>query len=85
MINARIWFNARVRSRLALLRARRSTRIASTLPSRVFGCAERVTRERGPCRADRVVRVGLARPASPLTVRSVDLNHRDPQAPGDDE
>jgi hypothetical protein len=33
-ISARIWFNARVRSRRALERAKRNTRIASTLPSR---------------------------------------------------
>ena len=42
--------------------------------------AERVTRERGPGRADRVVRVGLPGPASPLPVRSIDLHHRHPRA-----
>ena len=38
--------------------------------------AERVTRERGPRRADRVVRVRLAGTSSPLPVRSIDLDHR---------
>ncbi len=41
-------------------RAMISTRIASTLPSRLFGLPERLTRQRRPGRDDGVERIGLA-------------------------
>ena len=81
-IRALAWLIVWVRSAAALRRATISARIASTAPSRPFGCAAGPAGLGGPGRADRVQRVRLALPAAVLAVGAADLD--DPDTGGGD-
>src|SRR5215510_3717027 len=78
MISARAWLIVWVRCARAVRLATIRARIASTCPSRPRGAPGRTAGLRGAGGADRVQRIGLARPAPVLPVRAVHLDDPDP-------
>jgi hypothetical protein len=71
----RSWFNVSMRVWTAERRAIINTRIASTLPSRLFGNPVAVPDRAARGRCDGVDRIGLALAMPGLTIGSVDFDN----------
>src|SRR5215472_10344158 len=76
-IRERAWLMVWIRPERAVRLAAISARIASTWPSRPFGTPAARPDWAAPGGADRIQRIGLARPAPVLPAGTIHLNHPD--------